>query len=235
MGCEKPMRCRCGSSGGALCLRLFRSTSSSISISPGTGTAICGGRVRRRRRVSMLCAVRSREPAVNAIRLCSVSSMGEADAVRGTTVVVICNRGAMGDLGDTGGRHGVGWAISTFGASAVSLDGNRRRPTPASRAARARVPGCCGSGFEALAWGCSVRAGVRKDGRRMDGRAGPSCTGTATWPLVLKRAVICSREGRIFLLVAVAGARRESTLRYSSPAMRKSTCSTQGWQVEVVT
>lgn len=222
------MRFRCGSSGGALCLLLFRSTSSSVSISPGAGTTICGGRVRRRRRISMLCAVRSRELAVNAIKFDSVSSMGEADAVRGTTVVVICSRGAMGDLGDTGGREGVGWAISAFGASAGSLLGNRRRPTPARRAARARVPGCCDSGLGALASGCSARARARKDGRRMDGRAVTSCTGVATWPFVLKRAVICSREGRIFLFVDVADVDRGSTLRRPSPGRRKSTCSTQG-------
>lgn len=182
-GCAKSMRARWGSSGGALCLRALRSASSSRSIAPGAGTAICGGSVRRRSRLSMLFAVRSRE-AVKASKLDSVSSIGEAEVVRGTTVVVTCSFGARGERGETGGRQGVGWAIFTAGAaSGAARVGKRRRPTALGSVGRA-----FGSGVMRIV-GCSTRAGVRKnEGRRMEGREGASCA--ATWPFELRRAVI---------------------------------------------
>ncbi len=64
--------------------------------------------MRRRRRESMLRAVRWRVQAVKRRRFDSVSSTGEEDWVRGTTVVLISNRGTIGDRGETGGTHGIG-------------------------------------------------------------------------------------------------------------------------------
>ena len=178
--------------------------------------------MRRRRRVSMLRAVRSRD-AVNASKFDSVSSTGEDEAVRGTTVVVTCSFGAKGERGDAGGRHGVGWAISTAGASGAGRVGKRRRPTPQGRAGRVLGASGIGSGS---AIGCSVCEDVRKNvGRRLERG---NWAGAATWPFELRRAVIWSREGSGFLFIEgpVAGA----DLRAASLGKRKSTCSTQGLQ-----
>lgn len=231
MGCSKPVRAlsRSWSSGGALRLLSFRSSSSSRG---DAGTRCSEGEiVRRRSRVSMLRRESSRESAeqLNARRFDSVSSVGEVVFVRGTTVVMICSLGGAQSVGESGGRQGLGERM-TRGAGCASgageRTGKRRRPTSWGSPRRALE---ATKASTSLATGAAAWTGVRRLDCRKEGSLGerePSLL--ALVACELKRAVIWSSEGKGLRLLRT-GAVLGTGERIGLPSRRKSTCSTHGW------
>lgn len=166
----------------------------------------------------MLREVLSLESAINAWRLDSVSSTGDDDCVRGTTVVVICSLGEHGETGEMQ-RTGCG-AFNTGCGSSRDLTGNFKRPTLI-----VRVGLVLGAGGEATTTTEFSSAGFRRKGGRRAAE-GDALRGLGT-TCPVKRAEIWSSDGMALRLLN-SGADFSAVFGRIPLGKRKSTCSTQG-------